>query len=89
MLAVTEDALARLAKMLEQEGVPKDAVVRLLHEPDGIAMVGDAERPDDKTFQHDGRTVLVLDAQTAETLSGSTLEVDGAELVLRHPEATT
>lgn len=73
--------------MLEQEGVPEEAAVRLVHEGDGVILRSDAERPGDETFQHSGRTVLVLDAQTSELLSESTLDIDGARLTLWHPKS--
>ena len=89
MLEVSEAARARLAHMLEQEAIPEEIAVRLVREPAGIALRGDSKRPGDETFQHGGRTVLVLDAVAAGLLSTSRLYIDGAELALRHPKATT
>ena len=75
-----------LAELLEQEGVRTEATVRLVREGDAVTLQSDAERPGDETFQHSGRTVLVLDAQISELLSESTLDTDGARLTLRHPK---
>lgn len=84
MLAVTEAARTRLAQMLEQEGVPQEAAVRLVHDGDGVTLQSDAERPGDETFQYIGRTVLLLAAQVSELLAESTLDIAGAKLTLRH-----
>ena len=87
MLVVTEAARAHLAQMLGQEGVPEAAAVRLVREADGVTLQSDAERQGDQTFEHGGRTVLVLDAQISELLSESTLDIEESKLTLRHPKS--
>ena len=86
MLTVTDAASARLAQILEQEGLPTEAAIRFVYEGKGVAMRQDNERPGDATFQHAGRTVLLLDAEVSELLSEDTLDVEGAKLTLRHPK---
>lgn len=73
MLAVTEAAIARLSQVLGQAGVSENVAVRL----------SDAERPGDSAFQHNGRTVLVLDGRVSELLSASRLDVDGDRFTVR------
>ena len=36
-------------------------------------------------FQHEGRTVLLLDAQVSEMLAQDTLDFEGKKLTLQHP----
>jgi hypothetical protein len=71
--------------MLEQHGVAEKATVRLVREREGVTLQSDAERLGDLTFEHGGRTVLVLDAQISELLSESTLDIEESKLSLRHP----
>lgn len=82
MLTVTEAASARLAQILSQQGLPEDIAVRLVHEGQGIALQQDSERAGDTTFQHEGRTVLLLDAEVSALLAGNTLDIEGAKLTL-------
>lgn len=85
MLTVTEAASARLAEILSQEGLPEDTAVRLVSEGQEVGMQPDRERPGDTTFEHDGRTVLLLDSQISELLVDDTLDAEGAKLTLRRP----
>ena len=86
MLTVTEAASAHLAQMLKQQDAPEDIAVRFVCEEQGIALQPDSERAGDTTFPHDGRTVLVLDAQVSELLAEDTLDLEGAKLALQHPK---
>jgi hypothetical protein len=85
MLNVTETASARLAEILSEEGLPEDTAIRLVHEGQGLSMQPDSERPGDATFQHEGRTVLLLDVQVSELLTDDTLDVEDDKLMLRRP----
>jgi Fe-S cluster assembly iron-binding protein IscA len=85
MLTVTDAAKTRLAQILDEQGLPEEVAVRLVYEEQGVALQQGSERPGDATFQHEGRTVLLLDADVSELLSEGTLDVEGAELTLRHP----
>lgn len=87
MLVVSETASARLAQMLEQMEFPEGAAVRLVQEPNGVALQTDDQRSGDATFEYEGRTVLLLDAQISELLSDSTLDMEGDTLTLRHPNS--
>jgi Fe-S cluster assembly iron-binding protein IscA len=88
MLTVTEAAGARLAQLLDQADPPEGAVIRLVLGTAGKLALQFAHRnPDDTTFEHDSRTVLVYGAQIASMLVDSTLDVQNADagpkLVLR------
>jgi len=84
MLTVTEVASARLAQMLEDQGVSEEVAVRFVIEGQGVALRQDTERPGDATFQHDGRTILLLDAEVSELLTETTLDLEDARLTLLH-----
>ena len=71
MLAVTEAASARLAQMLEQESVPKEAAFRLIYQGYGVTLQSDAERPGDETFQH-----LKVGSSRREFFAGHRVQVD-------------
>ncbi len=86
MLTVTEAASAHLAQLLEQHNLPDEVAVRFVYENEGIALQQDSERPGDTKFQHEDRTVLLLDPQMSELLNEGTLDVDGASLTLHHPQ---
>jgi Fe-S cluster assembly iron-binding protein IscA len=83
MLTVTEAASAHLAQLLEQHDLPEDVAVRLVSEGQGIALEQDSERAGDTTFQHEGRTVLLLDADLSRLLDENTLDFEGTELTLQ------
>jgi hypothetical protein len=85
MLTVTDTAIANLAQILKQQGAPEDVAVRFVYETKGIALRHDSERPGDKTYQHEGRTVLLLDAQVSQLLAEDTLDIEGEKLVLNRP----
>jgi Fe-S cluster assembly iron-binding protein IscA len=86
MLTVTEAASARLAQMLKQQNAPAHIAVRFVCEQQTAGLRQDSERPGDTSFQHQGRTVLVLDAQVSELLAEVTLDLEGARLTLQRPK---
>ena len=69
--------------MLKQQSMPEEIAVRFVYEGQGIALQQDSERAGDTTFQHEGRTVLLLDAQVSELLAEDTLDLVGAKLTLK------
>lgn len=88
MLTVTEAACAFLAQLIDKTTTANDAMVRIVPATQGdLTLQFDTLRPDDTTFEHEGRTVLVLDPPIAQRLIESTLDVqdadDGSKLVLR------
>ncbi len=87
MLTLTEAAGAYLTAILDEERVPVEAAVRFVKEEDGFAMGPDTARPGDVTFEHEGRTVLLLDEQVSGLLAAKRLDVnDSDELTLRKNE---
>lgn len=86
MLTVTEAASARLAQMLKPQSMPEEIAVRFVCEGQGIALQRGSERAGDTTFQREGRTVLLLDAQGSELLAEDPLDLVGAKLTLKRPK---
>lgn len=78
MLTVTEPASVFLADILSQQELPEDVAVRFVVEQNGIAMRPDNERPGDTTFEHSGRTILLLDEQMSGMLANQTLDLEQA-----------
>ena len=83
VLVVTENAGMHLEQLLRMQGSPDGMVVRLVNESQGIAVQQDSQRVGDTTFQHEGRTVLVLDAEVSTLLSNDTLDLEGNRLSLQ------
>ncbi len=73
MLTVTEDARAHMAQMLAEAEVEDDTALRFVRTERGFAPELDNAGPGDTTFDHEGRTVLVLDEQVSELLTDRTL----------------
>lgn len=85
-MIVTEKAAEQLAAMLDQAGASGRVAVRISRGEEGWRMRLDRESPDDETFDHRGRTVLVLGQSVAEALADATLDVretdEGPSLVI-------
>jgi Fe-S cluster assembly iron-binding protein IscA len=77
MLTVTDDARAHFATLLDQAEVPDGSVVRIVTKDQGLALVPDVTRDGDKEFEHDGKTVLVIQQELTSHLEGMTLDVNG------------
>ena len=89
MFTVTEAAGAHLAKMLAEEETPdkENVVIRLSQSKDGMGLsLGQAD-PEDKSFAHEGVTVLAIDEELLQALATKTLDVvmteNGAGLQIR------
>ncbi len=76
MLTLTEAAGDQLTKILDDSNAPQEMAVRLVAGEKGLAMAADQPKPEDTTFDHNGRTVLVLDEQVAQVLDARTLDVE-------------
>jgi len=79
MLTITEAAGSHLADMLTEAEAPDDVAVRFIIQGRGLAMELDNASPDDSTFNHEGRTILVLDEQLSDLLSDKTLDIKDSE----------
>ena len=73
MLIVTSPAGARLAHLLESKG--DAAVARIFFRKQKFRLGVGAVRPDDRTFAHEGRVVLAIDARIARSLAEHQLDV--------------
>lgn len=87
MLTITESAGAHLAELLVEHNASEDLTIRFLLIGEKLTPKLDSVRHDDVTFEHEGRTVLVLDKPLSERLADTTLDVkeasDGVRLRLR------
>lgn len=78
MFQVTEDATKHMADTLETVNAPEDAVLRLIPQENSLGLgVGQVE-PDDLTYEHGGRTVLVVNKSLAENLETLELGIEQA-----------
>jgi len=89
MLITTEPALVFLGKLLHEANAPEYVSVRI-EQAEGSGpckMKISRQETGDMQFRHHGRTVLVLDKQTGDSLDEETLDVEqtekGNRLVLR------
>jgi hypothetical protein len=91
MLTVTNPANLRLAHLLETKA--QDAVLRIFTRKRKIRLGVGHLRPDDRTFAHDGRVVLVLDARMSRSLAQHKLDIrettKGPRLSLKSREKTS
>jgi Fe-S cluster assembly iron-binding protein IscA len=76
MLTVSEDAKAHLATIMNENNVPDEYAIRLVAGPQGIGLSPDQPKETDETFEHDGKTVLVVEPALNEQLAGRTLSVE-------------
>lgn len=79
MLTVTDSAGDHLVGLLEKAKAPDDAAVRLVMAEGGLGMRADRARPEDVTFEHQGRTVLIASKEVADALEGRTLDTAQTE----------
>jgi hypothetical protein len=73
MLIVTNPAGARLAHLLKTKG--DAAVARIIFRKEKFRLGVGALRPDDRTFAHQGRVVLAIDARISRFLAQHQLDV--------------
>lgn len=79
MLTVTEPAADHLAKLLDEAEAPEGTAARFVASQEGLSLQVDSPRPEDQTIEHQGKTLLVLDAQVAELLGDKTLALEETE----------
>ncbi|MBI1826163.1 MAG: hypothetical protein HY287_04150 [Planctomycetes bacterium] len=89
MLTVTEAARARLARKLDRKKCTKDQALRFVRDDDRSrwSMQVDSIQAADVHYAHKGRTVLIVDEESAHRLRNRLLEVretdEGPRLRLR------
>lgn len=74
MLTMTPSAGEHLVDLLDNAKAPEEAAVRLVMAEGGLGMRADTEKPEDVTFEHAGRVVLLAARDVAEALDGRTLD---------------
>jgi hypothetical protein len=86
MFMITEAAGGYLIGVLDNANVSAETAIRFVLEGNALTPKLDNARPGDATFDHEGRMILMLDAQVSEVLTDSTLDVqatdEGPKLVL-------
>ena len=85
-MTVMYNAAEHLAYTLSEHEVPDDVMMRMKATKGGVELRPDKIRPDDETFDHNGKVVLVLDQQTSQFLGNKTIDLitdeDGSHLTL-------
>lgn len=79
MLTVTDAAAEHLSGMLDEANAEDNMAARLVPTDQGLELALDAANPSDQTFEHGGKTVLVIDEKLGEMLAGRTLDVQTTE----------
>jgi len=75
MLTVTTGALERLNRKLTGKKAADDMALRIERDEGGWRLRLDRSKPDDETFSHQGKKVLLLDESTSEAMTTMTLGV--------------
>ena len=90
MLSITEPAAEHLSKLLNEADAPEGSAARFVASQEGLSLQVDSPQADDKTVEHQGKTLLIMDSQVAELLDDKTLELeeteDGPTLTVRGGE---
>lgn len=83
MLSVTHSALQHFYNAIDQSN-DSGACFRMIAQADQtLGLILDSPAAGDKTYEHEGTTVLALPKGLAKTLSERTLDIDdGGQLVL-------
>jgi len=79
MLTVTESAGQHMADLLKNNEAPEEAALRFVVQGQSLGLTLSEAAPDDQKFEHDGRTVLLLDEQVAGMLDERTLDTEQTE----------
>lgn len=78
MLNVTDAATSYLSELLSASEAPEGVAVRFVYESQGFQMQTGSEQPGDTTFDHEGRTILLMEEQVADLLAERTMDVHDA-----------
>jgi len=79
MFIVTEAAGGYLTAVLDKTNISEGTAIRLVLEGNTLTPQLDNAHPGDETFDYEGRTVLMLDAQVSQVLDDSTLDVEATD----------
>jgi hypothetical protein len=85
MFQLTDRAAGTLQSALTNGEHAEDACFRISSAEGQLKIGIDQQRPGDAAIEHEGQVVLVVDAETSETLAGRKLDLDesNSQLVLR------
>jgi hypothetical protein len=89
-LAITSNAGLCLAHSLAQKQPGENMALRMVQKGDDWSLWLDHILPDDVSFDHEGKTVLVLGSELSASLSGFTLDIHetpGGQVLSLRPEA--
>ncbi|MFQ5796108.1 MAG: hypothetical protein ACE5JP_13810, partial [Candidatus Bipolaricaulia bacterium] len=75
MLTVTQSARKALKKIFDNAETQTGQSLRLMEEQGEYQLTLDTERQDDQVVEHDGETVLLVDANTRAQLEGFVLDL--------------
>jgi Fe-S cluster assembly iron-binding protein IscA len=75
MLTLTQAAGAHLADILAERDCADDIAVRLVCAESRRSLALDGKKTGDATFEHKGRTVLLIDEKAGQLLDGRTVDV--------------
>jgi len=65
--------------VLDKTNISEGTAIRLVLEGNTLTPQVDNAHPGDETFDYEGRTVLMLDAQVSQVLDDSTLDVEATD----------
>lgn len=82
MDGVTDRAGERLKQVLEESKSPPEKAVRYRITDGGAELKIDTQDPLDLAFEFGGRTVLIVDSATAETVAGRKLDYNDGNFSL-------
>jgi len=86
MLQVTEKATGHLKRLLDRDRAPEGKYIRIHRKGPDFSLIYDGKADGDQTYEHEGRTVLVVDERLAQTLDGRNIDLEeapgGARLIL-------
>jgi Fe-S cluster assembly iron-binding protein IscA len=86
MFSITDAAGQHLTALLENAKAPEETAIRFALEGNNLTPKLDTAHPGDETFDHAGRTILVLDPDALRVVADRTLDVrptdEGPKLVL-------
>ncbi len=83
MVEVTERAAEALESLLNSNGAPQEAGIRILEDANSFTMSVDSVRDDDEVVWRNERPVLIAESRLAQSLTGHTIDfrtaADGRE----------
>jgi len=79
MLTVTEAAREQMAAVLSKAHDADGLAVRIILTGEGFTLGLEARRPEDETFEHEGKIVLVAGKRVLQMLRDKTIDVSNTD----------